>query len=180
MQTLTLKVRLLSASTQLASVFVVVATVIFSTYFDELVELKRGAGLVLTDNESAHSFAATVLKVNKEKEMRLLTLLLWMLLAVLMSLFRDGRCRRAAFSMVVVRHTLNKQTNKLLAVVIALACVAVASALLHITVPTVVVDIAVGFVALALVNVVVASFAVGIVALAYIIFPAVAVANVVF
>ncbi len=57
------KLRLLSSATLLAGIFVVFATVIFSTYFDELVTLERDGGIFLTDNASMHSIASSTLRI---------------------------------------------------------------------------------------------------------------------
>ena len=47
----------------LACIFVVIATVILTTYFDTLVELEKDKGFFITDNPSAHSIASRVLQV---------------------------------------------------------------------------------------------------------------------
>lgn len=59
-----MKVRLTSCASLLASIFVVIAAVIFSTYFDDLVVLEQDKGYFITDNESMHSFMAHILKVS--------------------------------------------------------------------------------------------------------------------
>ncbi len=59
-----IKIRLLSSASLLASLFVVIATVIFTTYFDELVSLRRDQGVFVTDNASMHGLASSVIRVS--------------------------------------------------------------------------------------------------------------------
>ncbi len=47
----------------LASIFIVIAAVIFSTYFDGLVVLRADQGHFITDNDSVHSMASEVLRL---------------------------------------------------------------------------------------------------------------------
>eukprot|EP00095_Tigriopus_kingsejongensis_P007184 maker-scaffold3067_size10345-snap-gene-0.2 protein:Tk07184 transcript:maker-scaffold3067_size10345-snap-gene-0.2-mRNA-1 annotation:"predicted protein" len=56
--------RLLSSISLLASIFVVISAVIFSTYFDHLVELEENRGIFVTDNQSMYKMASKVLKVS--------------------------------------------------------------------------------------------------------------------
>ena len=56
--------RLLSSISMLAGIFVAIAAVIFSTYFDQLVVLRRDLGHFVTDNESMHSAASKVMAVS--------------------------------------------------------------------------------------------------------------------
>ena len=48
----------------LAGIFVAIAAVIFSTYFDQLVVLRRDLGHFVTDNESMYSAASKVMAVS--------------------------------------------------------------------------------------------------------------------
>ena len=59
-----MKLRLASCASLLASTFVVLATMIFSTYFDHLVTLKEDKGYFITDNESMHEIGSHVLRVS--------------------------------------------------------------------------------------------------------------------
>ena len=59
-----MKIRLLSCASFLASIFVVLASMIFTTYFDHLLVLEKNKGFFVTDNESMHDFASQVLKVS--------------------------------------------------------------------------------------------------------------------
>ncbi len=59
-----IRVRLMSSASLLASIFVVIAALIFSTYFDNLVVLEKDKGYFITDNESMHDFASNVVKVS--------------------------------------------------------------------------------------------------------------------
>lgn len=59
-----MKARLASCASMLASIFVVLASIIFSTYFDQLVILEKDKGFFITDNESMHNFASQVMKVS--------------------------------------------------------------------------------------------------------------------
>ena len=59
-----MKARLVSCAALLASIFVVLAALIFSTYFDKLVILEKNKGFFVTDNESMYGFASQVLKVS--------------------------------------------------------------------------------------------------------------------
>ncbi|XP_059098796.1 uncharacterized protein LOC131892942 [Tigriopus californicus] len=63
-RTLWMKVRLLSSVLLLSSIFVVIASVIFSTYFDDLVTLEKNQGVFITDNQSMYNMASKVLKVS--------------------------------------------------------------------------------------------------------------------
>ena len=56
--------RLLSSISMLAGIFVAIAAVIFSTYFDQLVVLRRDLGHFITDNDSMHSAASQVMAVS--------------------------------------------------------------------------------------------------------------------
>ena len=58
-----MRLRLFSSVSMLACIFVVIASVILTTYFDTLVELQRDKGFFLTDNPSAHNIASRVLQV---------------------------------------------------------------------------------------------------------------------
>ena len=58
-----MRLRLFSSISMLACIFVVIATVILTTYFDTLVELEKDKGFFITDNPSAHSIASRVLQV---------------------------------------------------------------------------------------------------------------------
>ena len=59
-----MKVRLASCVSFLASTFMVLALLIFCTYFDELVVLKQNAGYFLTDNESMYEMGSSVLNIS--------------------------------------------------------------------------------------------------------------------
>ena len=59
-----MKVRLASCVSFLASTFMVLALLIFGTYFDELVVLKQNAGYFLTDNESMYEMGSYVLNIS--------------------------------------------------------------------------------------------------------------------
>ena len=59
-----MRARLLSSITLLVGIFVVIAAVIFSTYFDDLVLLQRDQGFFITDNNSMYNIASQVLKVS--------------------------------------------------------------------------------------------------------------------
>ena len=59
-----MKLRLLSCASLLASIFLVLAAVIFGTFFDQLVILEKDRGFFVTDNESMHDFASQVVKVS--------------------------------------------------------------------------------------------------------------------
>ena len=59
-----MKLRLASCASLLASTFVVLATMIFSTYFDHLVMLKEDKGYFITDNESMYEIGSHVLRVS--------------------------------------------------------------------------------------------------------------------
>ena len=48
----------------LDGIFVAIAAVIFSTYFDQLVVLRRDLGHFVTDNESMYSAASKVMAVS--------------------------------------------------------------------------------------------------------------------
>ena len=60
----TFQARLLSSISMLAGIFVAIAAVIFSTYFDQLVVLRRDLGHFVTDNDSMHSVASKVMAVS--------------------------------------------------------------------------------------------------------------------
>ncbi|TRY75295.1 hypothetical protein TCAL_01330 [Tigriopus californicus] len=63
-RTLWMKVRLLSSVLLLSSIFVVIASVIFSTYFDDLVTLEKNQGVFITDNQSMYNMASELIKVS--------------------------------------------------------------------------------------------------------------------
>ena len=59
-----MKIRLASCASLLASIFIVLAAMIFSTYFDHLVILQEKKGYFITDNESMHEIGSHVLKIS--------------------------------------------------------------------------------------------------------------------
>ena len=59
-----MKVRLASSASLLASIFIVFAAMIFSTFFDQLIVLEKDKGFFITDNESMHNVASHILKVS--------------------------------------------------------------------------------------------------------------------
>ena len=58
-----IKARLLSAFGMLATIFVVLAALILTTYFDDLVSLKQDTGFFITDNGSVRKFTTKVIKI---------------------------------------------------------------------------------------------------------------------
>ena len=58
------KLRLLSASSMLSTILLTIACVIFTTYFDDLIQLKRNSGYFITDNSKMRNIAESVLKVS--------------------------------------------------------------------------------------------------------------------
>ena len=59
-----MKARLVSCASLLASIFIVLAAMIFGTFFDQLVVLHGDKGYFLTDNESMYNFTTEVLKIS--------------------------------------------------------------------------------------------------------------------
>jgi len=58
------KLRLMSSSSMLSSILLTIACVIFTTYFDDLVQLKTNSGYFITDNAKMRNISEGVLKVS--------------------------------------------------------------------------------------------------------------------
>ena len=58
------KLRLLSSTSMLSTILLTIACVIFTTYFDGLIQLKQESGYFITDNSKMRNVAENVLKVS--------------------------------------------------------------------------------------------------------------------
>ena len=58
------KLRLFSSTSMLSSILLTIASVIFTTYFDDLIQLKTDSGYFITDNSKMRNVAESVLKVS--------------------------------------------------------------------------------------------------------------------
>jgi hypothetical protein len=58
------KLRLMSSSSMLSSILLTIACVIFTTYFDDLVQLKTNSGYFITDNAKMRNISEGILKVS--------------------------------------------------------------------------------------------------------------------
>ena len=58
------KIRLFSSSMMLSTILLTIACVIFTTYFDGLIQLRSGSGYFITDNSKMRKISESVLKVS--------------------------------------------------------------------------------------------------------------------